>query len=313
VRKKASKYQTIGLAEAHGWRLHLKAVAVLFFIVLNLSFWLCPLLVLVFFKWVLRLSRIRRIINMLMTSVYQIAVQCNSWLLFSFLGIQLDVEGIEEAYSEKFYLVIANHQSWSDILILQHLLNFRAPVLKFLVKRELIYLPLVGLICWAYDYPFLHRHKSHSGNDTSEGDKKDVDILNSAMLRFLRSTSTIVNFVEGTRYSKAKARGQESPYEYLLKPKAGGLALICNMIGSRLAAIIDVTIVYDAHRPTFWRFIGGGIRRVKVYVRTISMQEIFKEENVPGRLADRSMMAEWLNGHWTRKDRQIFRMVSDLR
>jgi 1-acyl-sn-glycerol-3-phosphate acyltransferase len=294
---------------------HLKAVIILSFIVLNLSFWICPLLVLVFFKWLLPFTHSRSVINILMSKVYQVAVHFDSWLLFSILGIQLDVEGIAEVYPEKFYLVIANHQSWSDILILQHLLNGRAPVLKFIVKRELIYVPLVGLICWAYDYPFLYRHRRHLHveNDSSDKEKKDDDILNRAVMRFLRSTAAIVNFVEGTRYSKAKARQQQSPYRYLLKPKAGGLTLICNMLDSRLAAIVDVTMVYDTLKPTFWRFVGGSIRCVKVHVRTISMEEIFKEENLSGRLAERSMTAEWLNLYWARKDRQISRMKSDLR
>jgi 1-acyl-sn-glycerol-3-phosphate acyltransferase len=301
--------RSCALAGVAGWGCHVRAAAVLLLIVLNLTFWICPLLVLVFLKWLLPFSIVQRATYRIMAWIYQAAVWCDSCVLFRWLNIQLEVEGLAETYPEEFYLVIANHQSWSDILILQHLLNRRAPVMKFLAKRELIYVPLIGLICWAYDFPLLHRRSFRPKNGSAGTPKKDTDTLNTSLKRFMRSTASIMNFAEGTRYSSAKALRQQSPHQHLLKPKAGGLAAIMQVLGSRLDSVVDFTLVYDIPDPSFWRFIGGKIRRVKVQAETIALKEIFEEKDLQQATVSHAAAAEWINGRWERKDREISRMM----
>jgi len=186
-----------------------------------------------------------------MATLCTLAVWCDDLLLLHIMGIELDVTGLKKQYPEKFYIVTANHQSWNDILILQHLFNRRAPVLKFLVKREVIYLPLVGLICWAYGYPFLRRYAVKGRKGEGEQRHRDLAVLEKAFDRFMRYPGTVINFVEGTRFTPAKARRQKSPYKYLLKPKAGGLTTMLGLLGDRVGGVIDVTIVYDGEDPTF--------------------------------------------------------------
>jgi len=184
---------------------HLLSMIVLLFIAVNLACWICPLLVLLLFKWLIPLSPVTTILNRLMSLVYQGAVGCHSLVLFRLLGIRLEVDGITKRYPGRFYLVTANHQSWSDIFILQHLFNGRAPVMKFLVKRELIYMPLVGLICWAYDFPFLRRRSlTKQGGAPDKGGAADAAALGASLSRFLHSSATIMNFAEGTRYTRKK-------------------------------------------------------------------------------------------------------------
>lgn len=294
------------------WTHHVRAAAVFVFIVVNLSFWICPLMVLVLLKWLLPFSRVRQVIYRWMSWVYQSAVWCHDRVFFGLMGIRLEAEGLAEAYPGEFYLVTANHLSWSDIFLLQHLLNRRAPVMKFLVKRELIYLPLVGLICWAYDYPFLRRRSLRAENGAAGRKNDDTDNLSKALKRFMRSKASIVSFTEGTRYSASKAKKQSSPYRHLLKPKAGGLTAIFDMLGSRLEAVVDVTIVYDDPCPSFWRFIGGRIRRIKIRVETIPFNNVFKPEDLEqGRVAH-AAVADWINRRWVEKDRKISRMLKQL-
>lgn len=293
----------------NGWVRHVKAMAVLGFIVVNLSLWLCPLMVLVLLKWLIPAARFRRGVDGAMAWVYRSAVQCDSWVLFGLMDIRLEVEGMADRYTGDFYLVIANHQSWSDIFILQHLFNRKAPVLKFLVKKELIFMPLVGLICWAYDYPFLHR-RSHKSDPNSSGvSKTDRETLNRSLGRFLGSTASIINFAEGTRYSPAKARKQGSPFRHLLKPRAGGLNAIFQMVGTRLDAVVDVTLAYDAETASFWRFIGGGIRRVKIHAETLVPGEILHDGEGPQEGSPLGMTAEWINERWALKDRVLSRLT----
>ena len=269
-------------------------------------------MVLVLLKWLLPFSRVRQVIYRMMSWVYQSAVWCQSRVFFGILGIRLEVEGLAEAYPGEFYLVTANHQSWSDIFLLQHILNRRAPVMKFLVKRELIFLPLVGLICWAYDYPFLRRRSLNAAKGSGSTTRQDANTLSTALKRFMRSTAAIVSFTEGTRYSAFKARKQTSPYRHLLKPRAGGLTAIFEMLGSRLDAVVDVTLVYDDPCPSFWRFIGGRIRRIKIQIETIPLKNIFKPgDRGQGRVAH-AVVADWINRRWEKKDREMSRMLKQL-
>jgi len=230
--------------------------------------------------------------------LYNLAVWCDDLLLWRIMGIKLEIRGIWKDYSKKFYIVIANHQSWSDVFVLQHLFNGRAPLLKFLVKRELIFLPIVGLVCWAYGYPFLRRH-SVKGRKMDGGQfQSDVSVLKKALERFIRTPASVINLVEGTRFSPAKARSQKSPYHYLLKPKAGGMTTMLALLGDRVGAIVDVTIVYDCEHPTFWNFLGGECRRILVKVT------VYSAEKMPPVL-DYESVTTWINRVWGKKDLEI--------
>jgi 1-acyl-sn-glycerol-3-phosphate acyltransferase len=256
-------------------------------------------------KIIIPANRVQDIISSLMGWVYTLAIWCDDLLLLRIMGIKVDVTGIQKQYPQKFYLIIANHQSWNDIFILQHLFNWRAPVLKFLVKRELIYLPIVGLICWAYGYPFLKR-RSLKGHKIDGGQPhRDLVILKKALDRFIRYPASVINLAEGTRFSPAKARNQKSPYDYLLKPKAGGLTTMLGLLGDRVDFILDVTIVYDRENPSFWNFLCGKCRRVFVRVREHSTGEI-------SQVHDFETVATWINGIWEKKDLEIRAIRQDL-
>jgi 1-acyl-sn-glycerol-3-phosphate acyltransferase len=290
-----------------GYR-HFIALAVLVFIAANLACWICPLLVLLLFKWMIPIPPVVQFLNRMMVVVYQGAVTCHSMVLFRLLGIRLKVDGIPNRFPGRFYLVTANHQSWSDIFILQHIFNRKAPILKFLVKRELVYMPLVGLICWAYDFPFLRRRSLKKPGRTPEKEDTDAASLGASLSRFVHSSATVMNFAEGTRYAAEKARQQESPHRNLLRPRAGGLSRTLAILGDRLDAVVDVTLVYDHPAPTFWRFIGGGIRRVRVRTETIPAKRlsILKEGTIGG--SDDRAAIRWINARWTEKDREIDRI-----
>lgn len=296
-----------------GWIAHIRAVLTLAFVILNLSFWILPLTVLMLAKWLLPFPGVRSAIYRVMARIYQIAVGWDSWVLFRVMGINITLTGDEMTFPGQFYLAMANHQSWSDILILQHLFNRNAPILKFLVKRELIYLPIVGLICWAYDFPFLHRRGSQQMPPVAGPGDDDARNLSKALTLFLRSSATIMNFAEGTRYTTEKAEKQRSPYRHLLKPRAGGLATILEILGDRLAAVLDITIVYDTGRPHFWHFLAGRISNVRVHVRTIAAREIFAETGSPADADHAKKVAGWINQQWASKDRRITRISADFK
>ena len=70
----------------------------------------------------------------------------------------ISVHGSEGLGRDQWVLVLANHQSWTDILILQNTLRPHLPPLKFFTKRQLLWLPFLGQAMWALDFPFMHRY-----------------------------------------------------------------------------------------------------------------------------------------------------------
>ena len=74
------------------------------------------------------------------------------------LPTQWDIRGAEGLSRDTSYLVISNHQSWVDIPALMQGLNRRTPFFKFFLKKELIWVPFLGLAWWALDYPFMKRY-----------------------------------------------------------------------------------------------------------------------------------------------------------
>lgn len=285
---------------------HLKGIFSLFYIITNLSFWLLLVLLLTFFKMIIPVKRIREIIFFLMKWIYAFAVWCDDFLLMHILDIKLEVEGLRERYPEKFYIIIANHQSWNDIFVLQHLFNRRAPVLKFLVKRELIFLPIVGLICWAYDYPFLRRQSIKGQKADPLHSRKDTMTLARSLSSFSRYPASIINLVEGTRYSPEKAKIRTSPYRYLLKPKAGGLTTMLELLSGRVNSIIDVTLVYDPIYPTFWNLLSGKCKKVYVNISEYAINDIFQ-------ICSFEAVDSWVNEIWAKKDARIHTIRQHLK
>lgn len=240
-----------------------------------------------------------------MALIYRLTVSLDDFVFFRLMGVSVEVEGLRKTYPEKFYLMTANHQSWSDIFILQHIFNWRAPIPKFLVKKELIYLPVVNIICLAYDYPLLQRG-SMRGTPTSKRDtKRDAASLEKAFSRFKRYPASVINLAEGTRFTREKARRQNSPYQHLLKPKAGGLAIIFSIPEVSIRELLDVTIVYDCERPTFWNFLCGKCKRVVIKIREYKTERFLKER-------DFDSMATWINAVWKNKDVEMDRIKQDL-
>ncbi len=274
----------------------LKGIFPLVYVTGNLCLWLVPLIVLAFLKIIIPFHKLQDAITALMVGIYRVAVWCDDFLFFQVMGITLDVSGMRNIYPNKFYIIIANHQSWNDIFILQHIFNWRAPVLKFLVKRELIYLPIVGLICLAYNYPFLKRSSVKGRTEKDGNASRDAAILERALIRFSRYPASVINLVEGTRFSPKKAAQQKSPYNNLLKPKAGGLSTMLNFLGDQVSVIVDVTIVYGCERPTFWNFLCGRCPRIVVRIHEHSAREIGREYQA---------VAKWISEVWDKKDLEI--------
>jgi len=274
-------------------------------LVVNTLFWCTLLFAVALIKLALPLRGLRPPLDRLLNAIATSWIACNSGWMRLTQRAQWDVAGVDELPYEGWYLVNANHQSWVDIFVLQHLLNRRIPLLKFFLKRELIYVPVMGLAWWALDFPFMRRHSDAYLKAHPEKRFEDIETARRACEKFARIPTSVMNFAEGTRFTAAKHDAQRSPYRHLLKPKAGALALALGVLGARFDSLVDVTIVYPEGAPTFWQFLCGRMPRVvvRVHRRQIPPEVLAGDYATDPRF--RRRVQRWLQEVWQAKDAEI--------
>ncbi len=222
------------------------------------------------------------------------------------LPTRWDIRGAEGLSRDTSYLVISNHQSWVDIPALMQGLNRRTPFFKFFLKKELIWVPFLGLAWWALDYPFMKRYSKAFLAKHPELKGQDLKITQAACELFKRQPVTVVNYLEGTRFTPAKRALQQSPYTYLLKPKAGGVAFVLAAMGEQLDAVLDVTVVYpQANIPGFWELISGQVPKVIVDIQTRELDPALWQGDYENDPVFREYVQSWVNQLWIKKDQRI--------
>ncbi|MEN5091040.1 acyltransferase [Pseudomonas protegens] len=225
-----------------------------------------------------------------------------------------DIRGGEGLREDTSYLVVSNHQSWVDIPALIQTLNRRTPFFKFFLKKELIWVPFLGLAWWALDYPFMKRYSKAFLAKHPELQGKDLEITKAACELFKRQPVTVVNYLEGTRFTPAKRQQQNSPFQHLLKPKAGGVAFVLAALGEQLDAVLDVTVVYpQARTPGFWDLICGSVPKVIIDIRTRELDPSLWHGDYENDPAFRQQVQDWVNRLWTDKDQRISELLSENR
>ena len=274
-------------------------------LVLNALFWVPILLFFATLKLAIPIEAVRRRLAPVLLFIAEAWISCNSAWMALTQRTSWDVQGIEGLDDRSWYLVNCNHQSWVDILVLQHLFNRRIPLLKFFLKQQLLWVPVMGLAWWALDFPFMRRHSEEQLKKHPEMRAKDQEATRRACEKFALVPTSVMNFLEGTRFTPAKHQRQQSPYRYLLKPKAGGIALALNAMGDKFRAILDVTIVYPDGAPTFWHFLCGKVKRIVVRVQTVPVPRDLADGDYAGDPAVRDAFQKWVQELWLAKDAQI--------
>jgi 1-acyl-sn-glycerol-3-phosphate acyltransferase len=228
----------------------------------------------------------------------------NAWIAAVHPAARWDVQGVEKLHPQGWYLVSSNHQSWVDILVLQRVFHGHIPFLKFFLKQELIWVPVIGLAWWALDFPFMKRGRGHGARHS------DLQTTRDACEKFKRIPTTVINFVEGTRFTAAKQAQQASPYRHLLKPKIGGLGIALATMGEQFEALLDVTIVYPHGTPQFWDLLCGRLDAVVVRVQQREIGPEVLGGDPLGDKAYRQRIGAWVEQQWREKDQLIEELLS---
>ena len=200
-----------------------------------------------------------------------------------------------------WYLVVSNHQSWVDIIVLQNTLLGRIPPLKFFTKRELIWVPLAGVAMWFLGFPYVRRYGRERLEQNPELAEHDRNATLKASQGFAERPTSVLSFLEGTRFTAAKHAAQASPYRHLLRPRPGGISYVATALDDRATALVDVTIHYHGDVPGFWDFLCGRCRRIDVAVDTLAVPEPLTYTGSDRR----EVLNRWVDELWRAKDRRV--------
>ena len=236
-------------------------------------------------------------------------VSCNRAMFGALLPVRFDTRGLAELTRSRWYLLLSNHQSWTDIVVLQTVFRDLVPPLKFFTKMELIWLPFLGQAMWALDFPFMRRFSRAYLEKHPDMRGKDLETTRRMCERFRPTPTSIIIFPEGTRQTEAKRIAQSSPHANLLKPRAGGVGFVLSAMGDQIDQLVDVTLAYPGGTPSFWAFLCGRVDRVIVDVQVSPMPQDIAHGDYERDDDYRARVQRWITERWQEKDVRI----TDLR
>ena len=245
-------------------------------------------------------NQMGKVLMMLATLWMSFNNRASRWLL----PTQYEVSGYQDFSLCSSYLILSNHRSWLDIVVLQQVFLKKIPFAKFFMKKELIYVPVIGLACWALDFPVMKRYSKQHLKKHPEKKGQDLLATKRACERFKNRHVSVVNFVEGTRFTARKHQQQQSPFEYLLKPKAGGVALALDVLGDKIKGVLNVSVIYPDQRSGFWDFLCGTISKVHIHIELIA-PSVIPYQNYYDDEAAKEKFQAWINQLWQTKDKKI--------
>jgi 1-acyl-sn-glycerol-3-phosphate acyltransferase len=287
----------------------LRASLAFLLLALNTAVHVPVLLLLALVKLALRVRGLQIVLTRVLMAIAASWIAVNSAMMRTFTPTRFVFEGLEQLRPEGWYLVICNHQSWVDIPVLQMALNRRIPMLKFFLKKELMWVPVMGLAWWALDFPFMRRHSRAQIERNPALRGQDIEATRRACAKFAYAPVSIMNFVEGTRFSPAKQARMHSPYRHLLPPRAGGVAFVLQTMGDTLKALVDVTLVYPAGAPTLFDLLAGRVPEVRLQLQVRELPREFLGRDYQDDSEFRERFQAWLNDLWRHKDQRIDSML----
>ena len=271
--------------------------------IVNTLFWATPIFVLSVFK-LIPIDKFRGWVGYILDRCATGWVSVNTLIQSICSPIKIHTSGMDKLSTKDWYLVISNHQSWVDIVVLQRALNVRVPFLKFFLIQELLYVPVLGLAWWALDFPFMRRYSKSFLAKNPHLKGKDLETTKQVCEKFKFKPVSVMNFMEGTRFTPEKHIKQSSPYTHLLKPKSGGIGFVLTVMGEQLHKIVDVTIHYPRKIPTFWHFLSGQVKNVYMHVNVIDITSDLVGDYSTDKEYKKHLHA-WVNNIWQQKEQTL--------
>ncbi len=271
---------------------------------INVIFWA----IFVFIFAFLRLIPIKPWQNMLHVWMNKMPVywaDCCNWIQCLMTRTEWDIQGADNLKPNDWYFLVCNHQSWADILVLEKVFNRKIPVLKFFMKKQLMWLlPIGGQGAWLLDFPFMERYSREFLAKHPELQGKDMETTRKVCAKFKYIPTAIISFIESTRFTPEKHQQQDSPYKHLLRPRAGGMAFALGAMGEYFHKILDVTIVYPSSTPSIWDYFSGQAKKIIVRVKVLAIPPELLGDYEKDR-EYRKYFQNFINKIWSEKDQLI--------
>ena len=239
----------------------------------------------------------------------------NNWLIEHVLKNtqwQISVDELLDLNMQGRYLMTCNHQSWVDTTVNQYFGLTRMPLTRFFTKWELIFIPFVGQAFKILGFPMMKRHSKEQIAKNPALKYRDMEEARKSCEQLISQPFTLLNYLEGTRFTQEKHDQQQSPYTHLLKPKAGGLALALSILGDKIDALVDMTIVYPDGIPGYGEFWLGEVPRIAVNLRKIDIPDWVLGGNYEDDAEYRARFQKWIDQIWTEKDQLIAHMQQNF-
>lgn len=255
-------------------------------------------------KLLVPIKPITIVLNFLINALWR------AWALFNLLIINLtnpvdwQIDGQDKLDKKGWYLLICNHISWVDIMVLTQLALNRLPSPKFFLKNELKRVPFVGMAAWAMDMPFMKRYSRSYIEKYPEKKGQDIISTKHSCEKFKNIPTTIINFVEGTRYTESKKAKTNSKFEHLLEPRAGGIAFTLSAMGHLFSGMLNVTLNYPDNEEPAKDMLLGRMKRIQVKVELLEVTEAQKGDYFNDE-EHRAKFQSWLNELWQKKDKLL--------
>ncbi len=290
-------------------RYTLQGVLALLAITANTIFFSTAILLLAVFKFLAPRGRVRNLITHYLSALGESWISINKVVLWFYRRMQWDVDLPDKLERNGRYLVFCNHQSWVDILVLQHCLNRKAPFKRFLLKQELIWVPFLGYAWWALDMAFLRRYSRQALIKSPALRGKDLENAARACEKLKHIPVSMMAFPEGTRFTPAKRLQQKSPYQHLLRPRHGGIGQILYSFGDAMQELIDVTIFYPEGAPSFWQFVSGQVGQIELCARVHHIDAGIRGKDFRSDNMAKQQLKKWLKTLWEDKDRTLCQAI----
>jgi len=287
----------------------LRALLILVCLILNLSLW-GTLVLLGGLVKLFTFGEARRRMILGLSRLAERWVGGNDRIFDAFLDTKYDIEGVAGLDRDGHYLVISNHISWIDIFVLFRALHGKVAFLRFFLKQVLIWFPIAGQACWALEFPFMRRYSPEYLKHHPEKRGRDLETTKKFCRRYRNIPVAIINFVEGTRFSREKHEDQQSPYRFLLRPRIGGVSFVLASLADQLEAMYDVTLVYPQRDITIWDYVTNRVEWIRIRARRIEIPDEFRSDAItePGEARER--FKAWVEGIWQEKDAGIGELLA---
>lgn len=280
----------------------IRATVTILLLALNMLLWGSAVTLLGIVKLVAPGREVRRRIRVALTEMGDRWAGGNDRIFDRMVKTTWDVRGLDELSPEGHYLILSNHVSWLDIFVLLRAFHRRVTFIRFFLKHELIWFPVVGQACWAMDFPFMRRYTPEYLSRHPEKRGRDLEATRRTCRRYRRIPLAILNFLEGTRFTVEKHAEQASPYRHLLRPRVGGIAFVLASLGEQLDSIVDVTIAYPRPDVTMWEFLTNRIDRIVLRARVLGVPPQFLADPITEPGPARDAFRDWVERLWREKD-----------